>query len=182
MKATQQDMLTILLDIQSCLMTMVTPPSTSLPSPAVDPTTVGLGTSVHTHESVSTRNTDIKDLKPPLYNDEEADRNKDAVNTFLQKWHDFHTLKHTLEHIHPLEARVTLRGKAYKWWMSMRAKGTEPHTWTVFEEAFRKEFLPMNELQCVWKAWDDCSMRGKPLTQYISDYRDIVLKETKQET
>lgn len=34
----------------------------------------------------------------------------------------------------------------------------------------------MNELQRVWKAWDNFSMRGKPLTQYISDYRDIVLK------
>ena len=80
MKATQQDMLTVLLDIQSRLMAMVTPPSTSLPSPTVGPTRVGLGTSVHTHESVSTGNTYIKDLKPSLYDGEEADRNKHSHN------------------------------------------------------------------------------------------------------
>ena len=145
-KATQQDMLTVLLDIQSRLMTMITPPSTSLPPPTVGPTRVGLETSVHTHEGISTGNTYIKDLKPPLYDGEEADCNKDAVNTFLQKWHDLHSLKHTPDNIRALEASVTLRGKAYKWWMSMRAKGTEPRTWTAFEEAFKKEFLPMNEL------------------------------------
>ena len=93
------------------------------------------------HEGISTRNTYIKDLKPPLYDGKEADRNKDALNTFLQKWHDLHSFKHTPDNIRALEGSVTLRGKAYKWWMSMRAKGTEPCTWTAFEKAFKKEIF-----------------------------------------
>ena len=37
----------------------------------------------------------LKDLKPPIYNGEEKERNKNAINTFLQKWQDFHRLKNT---------------------------------------------------------------------------------------
>ncbi|MCO5563826.1 hypothetical protein L7F22_017475 [Adiantum nelumboides] len=110
MKATQQDMLTILLDIQSRLISMITPSSTSLPPPTVGPTRVDLITNVHNHESVSTRNTYTKYLKPPLYDGEEFDYNKDVVNTFLQKWHDLHSLKHTPDNIRTLEASVTLCG------------------------------------------------------------------------
>ena len=35
---------------------------------------------------------------------------------------------------------------------------------------FRKEFLPINELQGSWWQWDKCSMEGISLNQYIFNY------------
>ena len=51
-----------------------------------------------------------------------------------------------------------------------------PRSWAEFEKIFRKEFLPVNELQRLWWEWDKCSMEGISLNQYISNYREIVLK------
>ena len=51
-----------------------------------------------------------------------------------------------------------------------------PHSWEDFEKVFKKEFLPINELQRLWREWDKCSMEGISLNQYISNYREIVLK------
>ena len=73
----------------------------------------------------------------------------------------------------PVEASLSLTGKAYKWWMSL---STRPTTWTEFERIFSREFLPVNEVERSWVSWDKCSMEHKSLTQYISDYREIVLK------
>ena len=57
--------------------------------------------------------------------------------------------------------------------MSLRER---PRSWAEFEKIFRKIFLPVNELQRSWREWDKCSMEGISLNQYISNYREIVLK------
>ena len=36
--------------------------------------------------------------------------------------------------------------------------------------------MPVNELQRSWREWDKCFMEGISLNQYISNYREIVLK------
>ena len=73
----------------------------------------------------------------------------------------------------PIEASLSLTGKAYKWWMSL---STRPTTWTEFERIFHQEFLPINEVERSWVSWDKCSMEHKSLTLYIFYYREIVLK------
>ena len=115
----------------------------------------------------------LKDLKPPSFGGEEKERNKDAVNMFLHKWGDIHSLRRNPEIVRPIEASLSLTGKAYKWWMSLEER---PSSWEDFDKIFRKEFLPVNELQRSWRSWDKCSMEGISLNQYISDYREIVLK------
>ena len=117
----------------------------------------------------------LKNMKPPSFKGEEKDRNKDAVNTFLLKWTDLHILRRTPDHIRALEASLSLEGKAYKWWMSLQL-AERPNTWTQFQEAFRKEFLPENEADRNWAAWDQCRMDRLTLTQYVSKYRGIILK------
>ena len=74
-----------------------------------------------------------------------------------------------------IETSLTLEGKAYKWWMSLPAD-TRPKTWEEFEAAFKKEFLPQNEKDQNWTAWDKCKMEGLTLTQYVSKYREVILK------
>ena len=115
----------------------------------------------------------IKDLKLPTFRGKEREQNKDSVNMFLAKWLDLHALRHQPSQVQPVEASLSLTGKAYKWWMSL---STRPTTWTEFERIFRREFLPVNEVERSWVSWDKCSMEHKSLTQYISDYREIVLK------
>ena len=44
------------------------------------------------------------------------------------------------------------------------------------EKVFKKEFLPINELEGSWREWDKCYMEGISLNQYISNNREIVLK------
>ena len=118
----------------------------------------------------------LKDLKPPVYNGEEKERNKDAINTFLQKWQDFHRLRNTPPENQVVEASLSLGNKAYKWWMSLREANKIPRYWPEFEQAFLKEFLPENELERAWEAWDKCNMGKNTLNQYISNYREAVLK------
>ncbi len=117
----------------------------------------------------------FKHMKPPVLKGEDRDRNKDSVMTFLQKWRDVHDLRKADESVKILEASLTLEGRAYKWWMSLDST-TRPTTWEEFEKAFRKEFLPENEKERNWAAWDYCKMEGLTLTQYVSKYRDIILK------
>ena len=117
----------------------------------------------------------FKHMKPPVFRGEDRDRNKDSVITFLQKWRDVHDLRKPDESVKILEASLTLDGKAYKWWMSLDYT-SRPTTGDEFERAFRKEFLPENEKERNWTAWDQCNMEGLTLTQYVSKYRDVILK------
>ena len=117
----------------------------------------------------------LKNLKPPTFKGEEKQRNKDAVNTFLLKWNDVHALRGTPDRIRALETSLSLEGKAYKWWMSLKV-ANRPKTWARFQEIFRKEFLPENESDRNWTAWDTCVMDRLTLTQYVSKYRGIILK------
>ena len=95
------------------------------------------------------------------------------MNTFLLKWTDLHRLHNTLESLCALQASLSLEGKAYKWWMSLTER---PQTWASFETMFRKEFLPENEQDRNWEAWDECRMSDLSLTQYISKYCELILK------
>ena len=70
-----------------------------------------------------------------MYQGEERERNKDAVNIFLHKWDDLHALHHMLNSIRALETSLTLEGKAYKWWISIDVHD-RPTTWAKFEEIF----------------------------------------------
>ncbi|MCO5591548.1 hypothetical protein L7F22_045534 [Adiantum nelumboides] len=117
----------------------------------------------------------LKNMKPPAFKGEERERSKDAVNTFLHKWSDFHALRRTPNNICALETSLSLEGKAYKWWMSLKM-ANRPTSWTRFQEVFRKEFLPENEPDRNWAAWDKCRMDKLTLTQYISKYCEIILK------
>ena len=97
------------------------------------------------------------------------------MHTFIQKWTDLHVLKRTSDEQQALETRLSLEGKAYKWWLSLDEMA-RPHTWNTFQELFRKEFLPKNEKDRNWNAWDRCWMENLTLTQYISKYHEISLK------
>ena len=120
----------------------------------------------------------LKNMKPPVFKGEECDRNKDAVHTFLHKWMDLHRLRCTFAAVMATETSLTLEGKAYKWWMSLPI-ATRPTTWEEFEAAFKKEFLPQNKKDQNWTAWDKCKMEGLTLTQYVSKYREVILKFSK---
>lgn len=50
----------------------------------------------------------LKGIKPLTFNGEEKERNKDVVNTFLQKWHDWHVLRQILDSVRAMEASFTL--------------------------------------------------------------------------
>ena len=52
---------------------------------------------------------------------------------------------------------LTLEGKDYKWWIP-------------------KEFLPQNEEDQNWTAWNKCMMEGLTLSQYASTYPEVILK------
>ena len=117
----------------------------------------------------------FKNVKPPVFRGEEKDRNKDAVTTFLQKWRDLHRLRRTSDSVAAVEASLSLEGKAYKWWLSID-EHARPNTWGEFEVMFRREFLPANEKDRNWNAWDQCKMENLTLIQYISKYRATILK------
>lgn len=51
-----------------------------------------------------------------------------------------------------------------------------PCSWDDFIMMFQKELLLTNQLQILWRDWNGCSMESISLTQYISNYHDIVLK------
>ena len=118
----------------------------------------------------------LKDMKPPQFDGEEKDRNKDAIYTFLQKWQDLHRLKNTPPEYQPLEASLSFGPKAYKWWMNLRESGKISGDWAQFESIFVKEFLPENEPARNWEDWDKAMQRGRPLLTYIAEYREIILK------
>ena len=73
----------------------------------------------------------LKNLKPPTFQGEEKDRNKDSVHTFIQKWTDLHVLRRTSDEQQALEISLSLEGKAYKWWLSLD-ETTRPRTWNTF--------------------------------------------------
>ena len=76
-----------------------------------------------------------KNIKPPIFKGEEKERNKDVVNTFLHKWTGLHDLRRTSDGVRVLEASLSLEGKAYKWWMSLKVTDC-PSTWSKFQEVF----------------------------------------------
>ena len=86
-----------------------------------------------------------------------------------------HRLRRTPATVMATETSLTLEGKAYKWWMSLPTDIC-PKTWEEFEAAFRKEFLPQNEKDQNWTAWDKCKMEGLTLNQYVSKYQEVILK------
>ena len=51
-----------------------------------------------------------------------------------------------------------------------------PKSWKEFQDLFCKEFLSKNEKQKNWNTWDSCCTVGHTLTQYISKYREAILK------
>ena len=84
-------------------------------------------------------------------------------------------MRETSDKNKPRHTCLSLEGKAYKWWMAFKPN-EKPTTWATFESAFCKEFLPSNEKQRNWKAWDYCKQKHCTLNQYVSMYRDIILK------
>lgn len=64
---------------------------------------------------------------------------REIVTTFLGNCHDPHNLRQTPRHLHALEARLSLVGKAYKWCMSMTEFGTHPTMWARFETLLKNE-------------------------------------------
>ena len=54
----------------------------------------------------------LKDLKPPSFGGEEKEHNKDAVNMFLHKWGDIHSLKRNPEVVRPIEASLSFDRKS----------------------------------------------------------------------
>ena len=86
-----------------------------------------------------------------------------------------HVLRQTPNEQRALETSLSLEGKAYKWWLSLD-ETARPRTWNTFQELFRKEFLPENQKDRNWNAWDRCRMENLTLTQYIFKYHEINLK------
>ena len=56
----------------------------------------------------------LKDLKPLSFGGEEKEWTKDAVNMFLHKWGDIHSLRRNPEVVKPIEASLLLKVKACK--------------------------------------------------------------------
>ena len=61
----------------------------------------------------------LKNMTPAMFKGEDWERNRDAVNTYLHKWNDLHTLRNTLDSLRAIESSLSLKGKAYKWYMSL---------------------------------------------------------------
>ena len=89
----------------------------------------------------------IKNVKLPEFKGTERD--KDTMHTFLQMWTDIHDLRATLDRAQPLETSLSLRNKAYKWWLVLSANA-RPKMWRYFQILFYEEFLPKNEKQKIW--------------------------------
>ena len=78
----------------------------------------------------------LKDLKPPSFGEEEKERMKDAVNMFLHKWGDIHSLRWNPEVVRLIKASVmSLTRKAYKWWMLLKE---HPCSWAEFKKNFKR--------------------------------------------
>ena len=71
------------------------PPDPNMPSTSKDSGTMFKETATSLSGVQSRSSPVLKDMKPPQFNGEEQDRNKDTIYTFLQKWKDFHKLKNT---------------------------------------------------------------------------------------
>ena len=117
----------------------------------------------------------LKNMTPPVFKGEDRERNKDAVNTYLHKWNELHTLRNTPDFLRAIESNLSLEGKAYKWYMSLSLQA-RTSTWSRYQDMFRKEFMPENEQSRNWDDWDVCQMGNLSLTQYISKYRGVILK------
>ena len=89
----------------------------------------------------------LKNMTPPVFKGEDWERNKDAVNTYLHKWNDLHTLRNTLDSLCAIEFSLSLEGKAYKWYVSLSMVG-RTSTWSYNQEIFQKEFFPENKQDC----------------------------------
>ena len=152
------------------------PPDPNMPSTSKDSGTIFKETATSLSGTQTRSSPILKDMKPPQFNGEERDRNKDTIYTFLQKWQDLHKLKNTPPEYQPLEASLSLGPKAYKWWMSLKELGKIPGDWAQFEKIFVKEFLPENEQERNWEDWDKDLQRGRPLLTYIAEYRELILK------
>ena len=111
----------------------------------------------------------LKNLKPLGFKGKDKERNKDTIDTFLSKWGEIHQMRGTIDKIKPRHTCLSLEGKAYKWWMAFKPH-EKPNTWASFDSAFCKEFLPTNEKQQNWRAWDYCRQRYRTLNQYVSMY------------
>ena len=85
----------------------------------------------------------LKNMTPPVFKGEDRERNKDAVNTYLHKWNDLHTLRNTPDFLRAIESSLSLEGKAYKWYMSLSSQA-RASTWSRYQDMFRKEFMPEN--------------------------------------
>ena len=85
----------------------------------------------------------LKDLKLLSIGGEEKGWNKNAINMFLHKRGDIHSLRRNPKVARSIKASLSLMGKAYKWWMSLKE---HPHSCEDFEKVFRKEFLQVDEL------------------------------------
>ena len=88
----------------------------------------------------------LKNVQTREYKGMEKDCNKDTVHTFLQKWVDIHCLGATPDRGGPLETSISLKDKAFKWWMVMDYD-LRPKSWRELQDVFCKEFLPQNEKQ-----------------------------------
>ena len=95
----------------------------------------------------------LKNMTPPVFEGEDRERNKDAVNTYLHKWNDLHKLWNTPNSLCAIESSLSLEGKAYKWYMSL-SMAARTTTWSGCQEIFQKEFFPKNEQDCNWGDWD----------------------------
>lgn len=117
-----------------------------------------------------------KDLQNLSFSGEEKEMTKDTVVVFLANWTDYHELTGTRDHLRPTETGLFLRGKASRWCLSLAEPGLRPETWKDFQDLFRKEYLPENELLRNWSKWDDCRMGSLTLAQYLSNYREAMLR------
>ena len=90
-------------------------------------------------------------------------------------WSSLHALRHNLDQVCVVEMSLSLEGKAYNWWMSLKLHN-KPKIWNQFHHVFMQEFLFDNDSNKNWMAWDNCCMDRMTLTQYISKYLQIILK------
>ena len=77
----------------------------------------------------------LKNMTPPMFKGEDRERNKDAVNTYLHKWNDLHTLRNNLDSFLAIESNLSLEDKAYMWYMSL-SMTTCTTTWSHYQEIF----------------------------------------------
>ena len=86
----------------------------------------------------------LKSTKPPMYHREDRECTKAAVNTFVHKWSSLHALRRNPNPVCVVETSLSLEGKAYNWWMSLKPHN-KPKTWTQFQYVFRQELLSNNK-------------------------------------